>query len=162
MTDNTPTDPLQRRHLNDRRRVPRGGRRPLDVPGRFPPVLLVESDDSVRRVCRRYLDQFGFQVEEAATASAALAIVEHSQPHAAILELTRRREDEFVARLKAHAIPCVVTVSTDAGVVPAHAAALLVKPFPLAEMLSEVRRVLRSADQSAPGADGAEAPPNQG
>src|SRR6266480_2418028 len=50
------------RSLSDRRRVPRGGRRPTDRPGKYPPVLVAESYDGVRMSCARYLDRFHFHV----------------------------------------------------------------------------------------------------
>ena len=65
----------------DRRLVHRGGRRPADIPGRYPPVLVVDSDASARRPVVRYLNLFGFQVEEAANGEEALEAVRTYHPH---------------------------------------------------------------------------------
>lgn len=148
----------QRRRADDRRRVPRGGRRALDVPGRYPPVLVADSDDGARRPSVRYLGRFGFQVEEAATGDAAVAIVETSHPHVAIAELTLPRDDEFQARVRERGIPYIVTATNDIGFVPPDAAAVLMKPFPLAALLNEVRRVLTLSDWVARGVIGPDRP----
>jgi DNA-binding response OmpR family regulator len=81
----------------------------FDVPGRYLPVLVADSDDGARRPCVRYLEQFGFQVEEATTGEAAVAIVEMCHPQVAIAELTLPRDDAFQARVREHGIPYVVT-----------------------------------------------------
>jgi len=137
-------DPTERR-LADRRRVPRGGRRAPDVPGRYPAVLVADRDDSVRRVFVQCLHRLGFQVEEAATTDAAVAIVELCHPRIAIAELTLPGDHEFQASVRAHHIPYIVTATKD-GVVPPDAAAVLMKPFPLAVLLKEVRRALRGPE----------------
>jgi DNA-binding response OmpR family regulator len=154
MTHNTTMDPAERRHAPNRRRVPRGGRRALDVPGRYPPVLVADSDDGARGVCVRCLERFGFQVEQAATGEAVVAIVERCRPHVAIAELTLPRDDEFQARMRAHGIPYIATATNGSAFVPPEVAAVLMKPFPLAALLNEVRRVLTSSDQAARGVIG--------
>lgn len=158
MMHNTTMDPTERRHPDDRRRVPRGGRRVLDVPGRYPPVLVADSDDGARRPCVRYLDRLGFQVEEAATGEAAVAIVEMAHPRVAIAEVTLPRDDEFQARVRERGIPYIVMATDDIGVVPPEAAAVLIKPFPLAALLTEVRRVLTSRERAARGVIGPDRP----
>lgn len=154
MTHTTTIDPSERRHPADRRHVPRGGRRAIDVPGRYPPVLVADSDDGARRPCVRYLNRLGFQVEEAATGEAAVAIVEMAHPRVAIAEATLPRDGEFHARLKERGIPCIVMATDDIGVVPPEAAAVLMKPFPLAALLTEVRRVLTVCERAARGVIG--------
>jgi hypothetical protein len=52
----------------------------------YPPVLLAGSYGGVRRACARYLDQFGFQVEEASTVDSAVAILARLRPHVAIAD----------------------------------------------------------------------------
>ena len=128
----------------DRRRVPRGGRRAGDVPGKFPPVLVADSDDGARRPCVRYLERFGFQVEQATTGEAAAAIVEQCRPQVAVAELTLPRDDAFQRLLQTRGIPYIATASTDNPIVPSGVAAVLFKPFPLEALLADVRRVLRS------------------
>jgi DNA-binding response OmpR family regulator len=147
-------DPAERRQADDRRCVPRGGRRALDMPGRYPPVLVADSDDGARRPCVRYLDRFGFLVEEAATGEAAVAIVDTCHPHVVIAELTLPRDDELQARVRERGIPYIVTATNDIGFVPPGAAAILMKPFPLGALLNEVRRVLTLSDRARSGVIG--------
>ena len=147
MAHNTSMDPAERRHADDRRGAPRGGRRPLDVPGRYPPVLVADSDDGARRVCARYLGRFGFQVEEATTGEAAVAIVEMCHPQVAIAELTLPRDDDFQARVRERDIPYIVTVASDVGCTPPDAAAVLLKPFPLSSLISAVRLALSAGQR---------------
>jgi CheY-like chemotaxis protein len=146
--------PADLRHAPCRRRVPRGGRRASDVPGRYPTVLVADSDDGARRVYVRCLEQLGFQVEQAATGDAAVAIVEMCHPHVAIAELTLPRDDEFQARVREHGIPYIATATNDSAFVPPEVATVLMKPFPLSALLKEVRRVLTLCDQAARGVIG--------
>src|SRR5438876_3662201 len=64
----------------DRRRIPRGGRRPTDLQGRHPRVLVADSDAGARRPCVRYLSLFGFDVEEAATGDEAVVALNSYRP----------------------------------------------------------------------------------
>src|SRR5882762_3391838 len=75
------------RSLPDRRRVPRGGRRPTDRPGKYPSVLVAESYDGVRKSCARYLDRFNFQVAEAADGEQALTHIAAEPPQVILAEL---------------------------------------------------------------------------
>ncbi len=135
-------DSVERRQVPERRHVTRGGRRPLDPPGRYPPVLVADSDDSVRRVCARYLDRFGFDVNEAATGEAAVEVLEAHRPKVAIAEFTLPRDDEFHARVRAYEVPCIVTTTSDPDHPPPDAVSVLVKPFSFKALLTEIRRVL--------------------
>ena len=130
----------------DRRRVPRGGRRPYDQPGKHPPVLVADTDDAVRRAFVRYLDMYGFRVTQAARIDEVSVESEGGQqPDVIVTELT----SAAVARLASSpAVPTIVTVTDDLHQAPRHAAAMLVKPFPLPTLLDELRRILRS--QGAP------------
>ena len=128
----------------DRRRVPRGGRRTTDRPGRYPPVLVADSDDGARRPCVRYLQLFGFQVEEARTGDDAVAVIDAVQPQVVVAELTLPSAERLTERLTQDVgIPVIVMATDDASSIQPQAIAVLVKPFPLATMLEEVRRVLR-------------------
>jgi len=142
-----------RRHVRagDRRRVPRGGRRTSDQPGRYPNLLVADSYENARTPCARYLDRFGFHVEEASDGAQALLRIEARQPHAILIEagLPNLSAARMVRHLKEQqkAIPVIVMVSdfeqADAQRVPGSATGVLVKPFALSTMLQEVRRVLR-------------------
>lgn len=127
----------------DRRLVPRGGRRPADIPGRYPPLLVADNEESVRRPCVRYLSLFGFQVEEAADGDEALAALQAVRPHIVVTDARLQRAPHLAPRL-AHEfnVPFIVTVTDEATPVPVEAFAVLVKPFSLRTMLAEVRRAL--------------------
>src|SRR5712692_9924846 len=78
---------MDQRADTDRRRVPRGGRRASDRPGRYPPILVAESYEGVRQACTRYLQQFNFDVAEAADGEQALArIVASPRPQLILTE----------------------------------------------------------------------------
>jgi DNA-binding response OmpR family regulator len=124
----------------DRRRVPRGGRRLHDLPGKHPPVLVADTDEAVRRALVRYLELFGFRVTQAARVDESKSTGEGLEPDVIVTELT----SATAARLTSpHRVPTIVTVTDDLHKAPRHAAAMLVKPFPLQTLLDELRRVLR-------------------
>jgi hypothetical protein len=72
----------------------------------------------------------------------------------AIAELTLPRDDEFQARVWSRGIPYLAMASTEFYVAPPESAAVLVKPFSLTMLLTEVRRVLSSSDRAARGVIG--------
>jgi DNA-binding response OmpR family regulator len=137
----------------DRRRVARGGRRNGDQPGRFPRLLVAESYDGVREPCVRYLNKFGFHVDEAATGEIALAKIATAPPHLILVEsrLPGAPVSAIMCQLRdgtaAPAIP-IIAMTSDAdwdskGVVDEPLVSVIVKPFSLSTMLEEVRRLLR-------------------
>jgi hypothetical protein len=131
----------------DRRRVPRGGRRPYDRPGSYPPVLVADTDDGVRRAFVRYLNLFGFRVVETARIDEALDADGTLRPHVIVTELT----SAAAARLASSSrVPTIVTVTDGIHPRPPFASALLVKPFPLPVLLDEVRRALRASSAATP------------
>ena len=145
------------RRGQDRRRVTRGGRRALDRPGQYPPVLIADSDDGARSVCVRYLHRCGFQVAEARSGEEAATALDTSRPHVAITELTLPSPSRFRTRLmKDVHIPVIVTTTDEAAPVPPEAAGVLIKPFALATLLHEVRRVLTLTQPAAEGIGGRE------
>jgi DNA-binding response OmpR family regulator len=141
---------VDRRRLTDRRAVSRGGRRPYDRPGRYPNLLIADSYDGARVPCARYLDHFGFQVDQAVDAESAAAAMQNRQPHVLLVEasLPKTYESGLAEWLEAtgvRQIPVIVMLSDfDGGekLLPA-TASMLVKPFPLLAMLQEVRRAIR-------------------
>jgi DNA-binding response OmpR family regulator len=134
-----------------RRQVPRGGRRATDIAGRFPPVLVGDSDERARRVFVRALDRFGFDVIEAADGEEALRLVETCSPGAVIAELTLPRDDRFQDYVRSHGIPYIVTVTTDVSSPPDGVVAVLEKPFSLDVLLDAVFGVLRSGKGTGRG-----------
>lgn len=91
----------------------------------------------------RYLHQRGFQVAEARTGGEAAAALNTSRPRIAIAELALAFTSRFKTKLTQDIhVPVIVMTTDEAAPVPPEAAGVLVKPFPLATLLHEVRRVL--------------------
>jgi CheY-like chemotaxis protein len=132
--------------------VPRGGRRSTDQPGRCPTLLIAESYAGSRRVFVRYLDHFGFRVEEAGDGIEAIAKIGADPPDAILVEqslpaLTAMEMARWLAQ-QAHTlgIPLIVMTTefnhvSNLEVPPG--VSLLVKPFPLSAMLDKIRQALR-------------------
>jgi len=110
-------------------------------------VLVADSDDGARRPLARYLDHFGFELEEVTSGPAAATALDRCRPHVVVAESTLPHDDEFQALLRTRHIPYIVTVTFDMDEVPADAAAVLVKPFPLAALLTAVRHALSAKPQ---------------
>jgi CheY-like chemotaxis protein len=134
---------------SDRRRVPRGGRRPSDRAGRYPQVLVAESYDAVRHACVRYLRQFNFDVVEAADGEQALARIVESPPQLVLAEwnlpsMSAGRLAQWIAQRRPDSdIPVIVMANAvDRDSAMPRVAGLVRKPFSLTDMLAEVRRVL--------------------
>lgn len=142
----------------DRRAFPRGGRRPYDRPGRHPNLLVADSYDGARIPCARYLDHFGFQVEQAVNDGGAAAALQTRTPQVLLIDASIPQTSEgglieWLDRAGAQHIPVIVMLSDFDEETPRRlppAAAVLVKPFPLSTMLQEVRRALR-AEVKTPG-----------
>src|SRR5262245_34262567 len=144
--------PANRRGLRDRRRVPRGGRRDYDLPGRGPTVLVADSYEGARRPCVRYLDRFNFDVTEATNGEDALKQIVSTTPRVIVTEwglpaMPADRLCQWLAqRQRTREIPVIVVAADfDAGRRMPGVAAILVKPFSLEAMLTEVRRALRES-----------------
>jgi DNA-binding response OmpR family regulator len=139
-----------RRGVPDRRRVPRGGRRDYDQPGRCPSVLVADSYEGARRPCVRYLDRFNFDVTEVTNGEDALKQIVSIMPRVIVAEweLPAMPVDRLCQWLaqgwRTRDIPVIVVAADfDARRRMPGVAAILVKPFSLESMLTEVRRVLR-------------------
>jgi len=142
---------MERRTGGDRRRTPRGGRRATDRPGRHPQILIADSYDGARIPWVKYLDRLGFEVLEARNGHKAMAhidaqradviVIEHGLPDAPVVQVARTLRGS-------QAVPLIVTTS-HLGIVEetvtelAHVA-VLEKPFSMAKMLAEIRRLLRA------------------
>jgi CheY-like chemotaxis protein len=74
------TNTSERRDGPDRRRRPRGGRRPEDQPGFTPLVLVVHDDEHARELCEAILAKLRFAVTPAATVEKARQIMAALRP----------------------------------------------------------------------------------
>jgi len=131
----------------DRRRAARGGRRETDRPGRHPVVLLADSYEDARSPLARYLDRFGFDVREAASADEALRVLQEHQPEVVLSGLEGHDASRFLDALSTGHAPRVILALLSAGddPIPAVATGTMTKPFSLRPMLDELRRELRTA-----------------
>ncbi len=134
--------------------MPRGGRRVSDRPGRYPTLLVAESYEGVRRPVVRYLEHFSFKVAQAASGDEVMAAVKRARPQVVLVETTlpnmeaRRLSQWLDQNLPVPHIPVIAMAdafSEDLDTRLGQPEGLLFKPFPLAKMLEEVRRVLRAA-----------------
>lgn len=142
----------RREQSGDRRAVSRGGRRPYDQPGRFPNLLVADSYEGARIPCARYLDHFGFRVDQASDGEGALSLIQSGNPHLILVEaslptVSAAGISQWLDR-EPRAVPMIVMVSDfepeRTEEMPPGASAMLIKPFPLSTMLQEVRRALRA------------------
>jgi hypothetical protein len=84
---------------------------------------------------------YGFQVTQVARIDDVPAENAGQRPDVIVTELT----SAAAARLASSpTVPTIVTVTDDLHHAPRHAAAMLVKPFPLPTLLDELRRILRA------------------
>jgi len=135
----------------DRRRIPRGGRREGDAPGRFPNILVADSYDGARIPCVKYLDRLGFCVDQAVSGREMLDKLAGAVPHLVLVEsgLPFASVPEIVDRLNktTQGVPIIVMTSdlgSAADRVSGHPqVTVLEKPFALSTMLEEIRRLLR-------------------
>lgn len=70
----------ERRSLPDRRASSRGGRRPGDLPGFSPLVLVVDEDPHARELCETILAKLQFAVTSVPSVAKALQIMEGLNP----------------------------------------------------------------------------------
>lgn len=119
-------------------------------------VLLVEDDDSLRRILARHLRNLGFLVEEATSAEeAAEALVAGLQPSVILLDLNLpgdtgwdlvRGPEITAAGAPPVVIASAVTVDprrlAEFGI-----AGYLPKPFPLETLVATIERVIKSEEE---------------
>jgi PAS domain S-box-containing protein len=105
-------------------------------------VLVVESDDMVRGVVRRVLQQVGYRVLEARRGDEALDAIAHAPEPVALALVEAASDAELVERMRS-AYPRVKVILM-AGVEPAQGRteAFLRKPFTHGELLRVVRETL--------------------
>jgi CheY-like chemotaxis protein len=133
-----------------------------DRPGRSPRLLIADSYAAARVPCARYLALFNFHVDEAEDGVDALARLEAEPPDLLLIEQDLPAIDPFQLKQRLRrdegrqSIPMIVLSSflssrSQDGLKDRDG--VLVKPFPLASMIEEVRRVIRSRDNLPPVPD---------
>jgi DNA-binding response OmpR family regulator len=131
--------------IEDRRAIPRGGRRTHDLPGRYPPVLVADAYEDARGPCAAYLTLFGFEVAEAAVPTEALALIDRGWMPRVILADPASAQGLSERRVSSprSLSSRMIVMTSFAGTVRPRPGGVLVKPFHLSTMLNAVRRVLR-------------------
>ncbi|GAB3768612.1 response regulator transcription factor [Microlunatus parietis] len=121
-------------------------------------VLVVDDDETVRDVVRRYLSREGYQVLEAGTGPDALAVFRAERPDLVVLDLMLPGADglELCRTMRAEA-PVGVIMLTALGLESDRVVGLeqgaddyVVKPFSPRELTLRVARLLERLDPPAP------------
>jgi two-component system KDP operon response regulator KdpE len=127
-----------------------------------PLVLVVEDDPQMRRFLRASLTSHGFEVAEAETAAAALALATSRSPEVILLDLGLPDQDgvAFARGVREWSRVPIIVISArgregdKVTVLDAGADDYLTKPFGVDELLARIRVALRHARE----ANGAPAP----
>jgi PleD family two-component response regulator len=82
-----PSKPTERRRVSDRRRQPRGGRRPGDRDGYAPLVLVADDDHDSAARCEAILARLKFAVAPARTADEAIRVMQVLRPNIVVSHL---------------------------------------------------------------------------
>lgn len=124
----------------------------LQMPGR---VLVVDDDESIRRLIERLLLRHGFSVDTAVDGGVALEKVERQSYDVMVLDLMMPRVDGFaVIRRLVDTNPGLVTRTVVATAFPrdvthsqlAEVCRVIVKPFDTTELLDAVNECLHDGE----------------
>ena len=109
-------------------------------------ILVVEDDPQLRRLYWQALTFEGFHVITAEDGQTALECLDHQLPALVVLDLNVPRVSgwdihrELMAKPETRKIPIIVVTGTDPADVATQAAALLVKPIPVYQLVEEIYR----------------------
>jgi CheY-like chemotaxis protein len=150
---NTPHSERRQDPQRERRQVARGGRRGTDGGRPYPVLLVADSHGDALVPYVRYLKHFGFVVEAVADGRDVLPVIHASHPHVILMEPSLpsmpawRLAERLAEDSQMREVPIILLAGTapadSNGQLPVRAAGVLLKPFSLASMVEEVRRVLR-------------------
>jgi DNA-binding response OmpR family regulator len=121
-------------------------------------LLMVEDDESLRRIVARHLRHQGFEVEEAASAEAAVEVLQGGlRPALVLLDLNLPGDTGWdllrgPELASAGSPPVVITSATTVSpkrLTDFHVAGYLPKPFPLETLVATVERLLNSEAETA-------------
>jgi two-component system response regulator MprA len=119
-------------------------------------ILVVDDDDSIRRMLIRTLAADGYEVSGVSGGGVALAEIERSAPDLVVLDVGLPDLDGFAVcrRLRAKGLALPVLMLTARDAVPERVTGLdagaddyLVKPFASEELLARVRALLRRGEE---------------
>jgi DNA-binding response OmpR family regulator len=122
------------------------------VSDREPSILIVEDDESLRRVLARHLRANGFEVEEAASAEEAVSAFDAGlRPGVVLLDLNLPGDTGWdllrgSCLSDAGSPPVVITSATAVSpkrLTEFHVAGYLPKPFPLETLIDTIERLLQ-------------------
>ena len=126
-------------------------------------ILVVEDDDTIRRLLRISLRTEGYRVCEAPSGTVALSLYEANAPALVLLDLGLPNIDgmEVLARIRAAGPTPVIVVTArnqdeqKVRALDAGADDYVVKPFSMAELFARIRVALRhrARENDAPAAD---------
>jgi DNA-binding response OmpR family regulator len=123
-------------------------------------VLVVDDEPNIRELCRLYLEQEGFSVEEASDGVEALEKAAAQPPELVILDLMLPKKSGFdvCKELAARQIPVVMLTARGDEVdkilgLELGADDYLTKPFSPRELVTRVKVVLRRMERGTLGAD---------
>jgi DNA-binding response OmpR family regulator len=120
-------------------------------------VLIVEDDESLRRIVSRHLRAQGYQVDEASSAEAAAeAIADGLRPGAVLLDLNLPGDTGWdllrgPALAAAGSPPVIITSATTVSpkrLAEFGCAGYLPKPFPLETLVATLERLLSTKEPS--------------
>jgi len=114
-------------------------------------VLVVDDDEAVRVLLRRYLEIEGFAVEQVSDGGAALAAIASSQPDLVLLDLMLPAQDglDILTRLRRNSdVPVILLTARGSEAdrilgLKLGADDYVVKPFSLGELTARITSVLR-------------------
>jgi DNA-binding response OmpR family regulator len=110
-------------------------------------VLVADNDDFARRPCVQFLMRRGFDVCEAKAGAEGVAAIAAMQPRVVVVDAALPAARTFLPTARDAGLP-VIVMTTDYMADTIDADAVLVKPFPLAAMLAQLRRILRDPERS--------------
>src|ERR671918_768990 len=109
-------------------------------------ILVVEDDPQLRQLYWQALTFEGFHVITAEDGQTALECLDHQLPALVVLDLNVPRVSgwdihrELMSKPETRKIPIIVVTGADPADVAAQAAALLVKPVPVYQLVEEIYR----------------------
>ena len=119
-------------------------------------ILVVDDEETIREVLRRYLEREGYLVKEAADGYDALDIIEYDPPTLVVLDLMLPKMDgiSLIQHLRPHIQTPIIMLTAKGGAnnrirgLDLGADDYITKPFNPQEVVSRVRAVLRRFEKN--------------